>query len=163
MSQFEKCHKNCAKLEWKDINWAYRVRGIVQQSNYKRMSLELENTLSVFILCCCFCCFMSPKELFTAYSKHTVCPSINPSVHPSYFVSSAYISYILGGRNPKFDSWMYLGMTDCCILFWGHCDLDFDLCLSFQNNNVQSISHVFFEVGIPNLVCGCIMGWGSAA
>ena len=22
-------------------------------------------------------------------------------------------------------------------------------------------SHIFFEVGIPNLVCGCISGWGS--
>ena len=27
----------------------------------------------------------------------------------------------------------------------------------------RSISPIFFEVGIPNLVCGCIMGWRSVA
>ena len=26
---------------------------------------------------------------------------------------------------------------------------------------VQCISPIFFEVGIPNLVCGCILGWQS--
>ena len=25
------------------------------------------------------------------------------------------------------------------------------------------VSNSFFEVGIPNLVCGCILGWGSVA
>ena len=28
---------------------------------------------------------------------------------------------------------------------------------------VRSISPIFFEVGIPNLVCGCILGWRSVA
>ena len=28
---------------------------------------------------------------------------------------------------------------------------------------VRCISHIFFEVGIPNLVCGCILGWRSVA
>ena len=28
---------------------------------------------------------------------------------------------------------------------------------------VRSISPIFFEVGIPNLVCGCILGWWSVA
>ena len=28
---------------------------------------------------------------------------------------------------------------------------------------VRSISPIFFEVGIPNLVCGYILGWGSVA
>ena len=28
---------------------------------------------------------------------------------------------------------------------------------------VRCISHIFFEVGIPNLVCGCILGWWSVA
>ena len=28
---------------------------------------------------------------------------------------------------------------------------------------VRSISPLFFEVGIPNLVCGYILGWGSVA
>ena len=26
---------------------------------------------------------------------------------------------------------------------------------------VRCISPIFFEVGIPNLVCGCILGWRS--
>ena len=28
---------------------------------------------------------------------------------------------------------------------------------------VQSISPIFFEVGIPNLLCGYILGWRSVA
>ena len=28
---------------------------------------------------------------------------------------------------------------------------------------VRCISPIFFEVGIPNLVCGCILGWQSVA
>ena len=28
---------------------------------------------------------------------------------------------------------------------------------------VRSISPIFFEVAIPNLVCGCILGWRSVA
>ena len=27
--------------------------------------------------------------------------------------------------------------------------------------HVRCISPIFFEVGIPNLVCGCILGWRS--
>ena len=41
----------------------------------------------------------------------------------------------------------------------GHCDLD--LRPSFKNYCVRSISLIFFEVGIPNLGCICILGWGS--
>ena len=29
--------------------------------------------------------------------------------------------------------------------------------------HVPCISPIFFEVGIPNLVCGCILGWRSVA
>ena len=28
---------------------------------------------------------------------------------------------------------------------------------------IRCISLIFFEVGIPNLMCGCILGWGSVA
>ena len=35
------------------------------------------------------------------------------------------------------------------------------VCLS--RFRVRSISPIFFEVGIPNLVCGYILGWGSVA
>ena len=41
----------------------------------------------------------------------------------------------------------------------GQCDLD--LWPSFKNYCVRSISFIFFEVGIPNSVCICILGWGS--
>ena len=41
----------------------------------------------------------------------------------------------------------------------GHCDLD--LWPSFKNVCVRSISLIFFEVGIPKLVCICILGWWS--
>ena len=34
-------------------------------------------------------------------------------------------------------------------------------CPIFLNNRVRSISLIFFEVGIPNLVCECIFGWRS--
>ena len=40
--------------------------------------------------------------------------------------------------------------------FLGHCDLD--LRPSLKNYCVRSISLIFFELGIPNLVCGCILG-----
>ena len=54
---------------------------------------------------------------------------------------------------------MHLGMTECHIPFLGHCHID--LWPSFKNYCVQSISLIFFEVGIPNLVCICILGWRS--
>ena len=81
-----------------------------------------------------------------------------------------HISYILRGRNTKFGVWMHLGMGQCHVPFSGHCDLD--LWLSFYNNHyvhpsiplrVLCISPIFFEVGIPNLMCGCILGWRSVA
>ena len=55
--------------------------------------------------------FMPPKELWEAYSNHTVRLSVRPSVP--------------------------LG--------------------------VRCISPIFFEVGIPNLGCGYILGWQSVA
>ena len=54
---------------------------------------------------------------------------------------------------------MFLGMRECHISFLGHCDLD--LRPSFKNYCVPSSSREFFEEGISNLVCGCILGWQS--
>ena len=48
-------------------------------------------------------------------------------------------------------------MAECHIPFTGHCDLD----LFFNNNYVMSISLKLFEIGIPNLVCECILRWRS--
>ena len=53
---------------------------------------------------------------------------------------------------------MCLGMEESHIPFSGHCDLD--LWPSF-NNCVRSISLILFEIGIPNLVCECILGCWS--
>ena len=50
---------------------------------------------------------------------------------------------------------MHLGMMGCHIPFLGHCDLD--LCPSFKNYCVWSTTLIFFELGIPYLVCGCIL------
>ena len=52
----------------------------------------------------------------------------------------------------------------CRIPFWGHYDLvDLDLWPSFKHNPVLSIYFTFFKVGIPFLVCRCIMGLGSVS
>ena len=102
--------------------------------------------------------FMPPKELWEAYSNRTVRPSVSPSV-PLW--CPVHISYILWGSNSKFGVWIHLGMAECRVPFSGHCDLD--LWPSFYNNRVRSISLILFEVGISNLVCGCILGWRSVA
>ena len=54
---------------------------------------------------------------------------------------------------------MHLGMVECLVPFTGHCDLD--LWPSFNNNCVRIISLLLFEIGIPNLVWECILGWWS--
>ena len=47
---------------------------------------------------------------------------ITMSVRPAS--CPVHISYILRGRNSKFDVWMHLGMAECHIPFSGHYDLD---------------------------------------
>ena len=46
-----------------------------------------------------------------------------------------HISYILWGRNFKFGVWMHLGMAECRVPFWGHCDLN--LWLSLYSNKMS--------------------------
>ena len=73
-------------------------------------------------------------------------------------VSGAYLLYYLRREsqiwcvNASWDGWV------SCTIF-GHCDLD--LWPSFNNNCVRSIFLLLFEIGIPNLVCECILGWWS--
>ena len=55
---------------------------------------------------------------------------------------------------------MHLGMAECHIPFPRHCDLD--LWPSLNNHCVWRISLILFEIRIPCLVCGCILGWWSA-
>ena len=54
---------------------------------------------------------------------------------------------------------MHIGMTECHYHFRVTVTLTSDLV--FKNYCVWSISLIFFEVGIPNFVCECIMGWRS--
>ena len=53
---------------------------------------------------------------------------------------------------------MYLEMTECHIPFRVTVTLTSDLVLRII---VFGEYLIFFEVGIPNLVCICILGWGS--
>ena len=47
--------------------------------------------------------------------------SVPPSVRQSVTLSClGHISYIICGRNPKFDVWMHLGMAECRVSFIGH-------------------------------------------
>ena len=68
-----------------------------------------------------------------------------------------HISYILWDRNSRF--WCVNATWDDRMshTIFGHCDLD--LWPSFNNVCVWSISLILLEIGIPNLVCGCILGW----
>ena len=93
------------------------------------------------------------------YSILGVRPSVRQSVRPAS--CPVHISYNLWGRNSKFGVWMHHGMTEWGVPLSGHCGLD--LWPSFYNNRVRSISLILFEVGISNLVCGCILGWRSVA
>ena len=52
---------------------------------------------------------------------------------------------------------MYLEMTECHIPFLVTLNLTSDLVLRI----IVSISLIFFEVGIPSLVCICILVWGK--
>ena len=52
-------------------------------------------------------------------------------------------------------------MPECHKPFLGHCDLD--PWPSFKNCCVQSISHILFDEGIPNLGWWFLLGWRSGA
>ena len=50
-------------------------------------------------------------------------------------------------------------MAKFCIPVLGQCDLD--LWPSFRIIMFGAFFSILFELGIPNLVCGCILGWQS--
>ena len=71
------------------------------------------------------------------------------------------ISNIIWGRNPKFGVWMHLWLAECRIPFLGHFDLlTSDLVSSIS---VSGAYPKFIEIGIPNMVNGCILGLQSVA
>ena len=51
-------------------------------------------------------------------------------------------------------------MVECCVPFTGHCDLKLDSDLVFRII-ISGTYLLLFEIGIPNLVCICILGWQS--
>ena len=63
---------------------------------------------------------MPPKELWEAYSNHTVRPSF-----PLRVLCISPIFFEIG--IPKFGVWMHLGMVECRVTFSGHCGLNHDL------------------------------------
>ena len=94
------------------------------------------------------------------------------SVRPSRFVSGAYpIFFEVGIPN----------LVCGCILGWRSVTYHFRVTVTLTLTSdfvyivvtmsvrmsvplrVQCISPIFFEVGIPNLMCGCILGWRSVA
>ena len=104
---------------------------------------------------------MPPKELWEAYSNRTVRPSV-----PLYVRCITPIFFEVGIPN----------LVCGCILGWQsvvyHFQVTVTLTLTsdlvfYSNHNVRPsvplrvrcISTIFFEVGIPNLMCGCILGW----
>ena len=73
------------------------------------------------------------------------CQFINLSISNA-FLSGPYFLYY-------FDEWIHLGI-ECCVPFVCHGDLD--IWPHFNNYCVWSISRTLFEVGIQNILCGCI-------
>ena len=94
-----------------------------------------------------------------AYSNSTVRPALCP----------VQISYVLSDRNSKFCVLMHLGWQTVAYHFRVTVTLTSDLVLIVITLSVRPsvtlfvrcISPIFFEVRIPNLMCGCILGWRS--
>ena len=70
-----------------------------------------------------------------------------------------HISYIIWGRNPKFGVLIHFGVSECRLLFFW--SLWLWTLVSVLEKCVGNISPILFEVRIPNLVCGYILGLGS--
>ena len=112
-----------------------------------------------------YCIFYAPKELWEAFS--------NCTVRPSCFVSGAYL--------PIFFEVGISNLVCGCILGWQSVVYHFHVTVTLTLTSdlvfivttmsvcpsvplrVRCISPIFFEVGFPNLMCGCILGWQSVA
>ena len=67
---------------------------------------------------------MLPKELWEAYSNHTVRPSVCPSRFRVRSISPIFFEV---GIPNLVCGYIHLGMGECRVPFSGHCDLDLDL------------------------------------
>ena len=61
-------------------------------------------------------------------------------------VSRAYTLYCFLGRNPKFRLWIHVRVLECLVL------------VGVTLNMTSGTSPILLAVGIPNLVCGYILG-----
>ena len=104
---------------------------------------------------------MPPKELLEAYSNRTVRPSV-----PLHVQCISSMFFEVGIPN----------LVCGCILGWQSVAYHFRVTVTLTLTSdlvfmvikcpsvplrVRCISPIFFEVGIPNLMCGCILGWRS--
>ena len=109
---------------------------------------------------------MPPKELWEAYSNRTVHPSGLLRVwciSPTFFevgIPNLVCGCILGGRSVAYHFRVTVTLTLTSDLVF------IVITMSVRPSaplRVRCISPIFFEVGIPNLICGCILGWQSVA
>ena len=110
--------------------------------------------------------FMPPKELWEAYSNHTVRPFVPlcvPCISLIFFevgIPNLVCGCILGWRNVPYHFRVTVTLTLTSDLVFIVVTMSVRLSVSLR---VRCISPIFFEVGIPNSMCGCILGWRSVA
>ena len=109
--------------------------------------------------------FMPPKELWEAYSNRTVRTSVPLCVRcisPILFevgIPNLVCGYILGWQSvpDHFQVTVTLTLTSDLVF------IVITMSVRLSRFRVRCISPIFFEIGIPNLMCGCILGWRSVA
>ena len=111
---------------------------------------------------------MPPKELREAYSNRTVRPSVPLRVHcisPIFFEvgnPNLLCGCILGWLSVMYHLQVAVTLTLTSDLVFIVITMSVHPSVrpSVQLR-VRCISPIFFEVGIANLMCGCIFGWRS--
>ena len=104
---------------------------------------------------------MPPMELRKAFSNCTVRPSVPLHVgciSPIFFevgIPNLVCGCILGWRSVAYCFWVTVTLTSDLVFIVIKCPS--------VPLRVRCISPILFEVGIPNLMCGCILGWRSVA
>ena len=109
---------------------------------------------------------MPPKELWEAYSNRTVRLSVPLRVRcisPTFFevgIPNLMCGCILGWRSVAYHFRVTVTLTLTSDLVFIVITMSVRPSVPLR---VRCISPIFFEVGIPNLICGCILGWRSVA
>ena len=105
---------------------------------------------------------MPPKELWEAYSYRTALLCVR-WISPIFFelrIPNLVCGCILGWRSVTYHFRVNVTLTLTSDLVFIVITLSVRLSVPLC---VRCISPIFFEVGIPNLMCGCILGWRSVA